>query len=206
MRRALSSLLVLLCTSCGLLDDGYDDAARTEYLRFTDPAFERYCLETLDLNDDGRISRYEAERIVRMDCSGCGIASLDEISDFRNLQRLDCSGNDLTRLDLSSCPRLVEVNCARNRISWLDVERLSILATLDCSGNLLSSLDLRGDTALSTLVCGGNALRTLDVSGCSTVMERVDTQSSPELETLYVSSTQEIRQLQVDGHTDVVVL
>ena len=156
MRRALSSLLVLLCTSCGLLDDGYDDAARTEYLRFTDPAFERYCLETLDLNDDGRISRYEAERIVRMDCSGCGIASLDEIS--------------------------------------------------DCSGNLLSSLDLRGDTALSTLVCGGNALRTLDVSGCAAVMERVDTQSSPELETLYVSSTQEIRQLQVDGHTDVVVL
>ena len=188
MRRALSSLLVLLCTSCGLLDDGYDDAARTEYLRFTDPAFERYCLETLDLNDDGRISRYEAERIVRMDCSGCGIASLDEISDFRNLQRLDCSDNDLTRLDLSSCPRLV------------------ILATLDCSGNLLSSLDLRGDTALSTLVCGGNALRTLDVSGCAAVMERVDTQSSPELETLYVSSTQEIRQLQVDGHTDVVVL
>lgn len=141
-----------------------------------------------------------------MDCSGCGIASLDEISDFRNLQRLDCSDNDLTRLDLSSCPRLVEVNCARNRISWLDVERLAILATLDCSGNLLSSLDLRGDTALSTLVCGGNALRTLDVSGCAAVMERVDTQSSPELETLYVSSMQEIRQLQVDGHTDVVVL
>lgn len=206
MRRVLSSFLLLLCTSCGLLDDGQDDAARTDYLRFTDPAFERFCLETLDLNGDGRFSRYEAERIVRMDCSGRGIVSLDEISDFRNLQQLDCSDNDLTRLDLSSCPRMTELDCARNRISWLDVRGLAVLSALDCSANLLVALDLRGDTALSTLDCGGNGLRTLDVSGCAMVMERVDAMSSPELETLYKGASQEIRVLRVDGHTDVVPL
>lgn len=206
MRRIITSFFVLLCSSCGLLDDGHDDAARTDYLRFADPAFESFCLETLDLDGDGRISRYEAERIVRMDCSGWGIASLGEISDFRNLQRLDCSDNELTRLDVGSCPRLVALDCSGNSISWLDVEGLALLSELNCRDNLLSSLDLRGDTSLSTLECGGNVLRTLDVSGCATTMERVDTQSNPQLETLYKGAAQEIRVLSVDSHTDVVSL
>ena len=90
MVRTLSVLLVLFCTACGLAEDDRDEENKHIYLTFYDKAFETYCLEKFDVNGDGRISRYEAQRVRRMECPERGIASLTDIREFFNLRELDC--------------------------------------------------------------------------------------------------------------------
>lgn len=63
MVRALPVLLLLLSAACGLAEDERDEKNRYIYLTFYDKAFEAYCLDEFDVDGDGRISRYEAQRV-----------------------------------------------------------------------------------------------------------------------------------------------
>ena len=78
MVRALPALLVLLSTACGLAEDERDEENKYIYLTFYDKAFEAYCLGAFDVDGDGRISRYEAQRVRGMECPERGIASLSD--------------------------------------------------------------------------------------------------------------------------------
>ena len=75
MTRFVPLLAFALLAACGLADDERDDKNKRVYITFADPAFEAYCLEHFDIDHDGRISRYEAQRVLKMDCPDCGIAA-----------------------------------------------------------------------------------------------------------------------------------
>lgn len=122
MVRALPVLLLLLSAACGLAEDERDEKNRYIYLTFYDKAFEAYCLGEFDVDGDGRISRYEAQRVRTVECPERGVASLSDLKEFTRLERLDCRGNALTRLDVTM-----------TRLEWLD-----------CSDNGLVSLDVNG--------------------------------------------------------------
>ena len=109
MVRALPVLLLLLSAACGLAEDERDEKNRYIYLTFYDKAFEAYCLGEFDVDGDGRISRYEAQRVRTVECPERGVASLSDLKEFTRLERLDCRGNALTRLDVTM-----------TRLEWLD--------------------------------------------------------------------------------------
>ena len=155
MVRTLSVLLVLFCTACGLAEDDRDEENKHIYLTFYDKAFETYCLEKFDVNGDGRISRYEAQRVRRMECPERGIASLTDIREFFNLRELDCQGNDLTQLDLTACTYLERLDCRDNALTSLDLDGVRGLVWLNCSNNDLPRLDLHSAASLLTLDCRG---------------------------------------------------
>ena len=111
MKRLLPALVLVSVTACGLADDERDEENKYIYPTFSDKTFEAYCLGEFDLDGNGRISRYEAQRVVRIDCSGRGIASLADVAEFANLRELDCRGNDLVRLDVSALARLERLDC-----------------------------------------------------------------------------------------------
>lgn len=134
MLRFIPALALLLFTACGLAENEQDDKNKRIYITFTDPAFEQFCLGMFDLDHDGRISRYEAQRVLVMDCSGRNISAMWEIGEFSRLRELDCSGNNLTRLDLRKCPDLQKLDCGDNEITSLDIDGLRGLAVLDCAG------------------------------------------------------------------------
>lgn len=148
MLRFIPALALLLFTACGLAENEQDDKNKRIYITFTDPAFEQFCLGMFDLDHDGRISRYEAQRVLVMDCSGRNISAMWEIGEFSRLRELDCSGNNLTRLDLRKCPDLQKLDCGDNEITSLDIDGLRGLAVLDCAGNLLARLDLKSNSSL----------------------------------------------------------
>lgn len=186
---------LLALSACGMTDDPREDEKRLSYPPIPDPAFEEYLLETYDLNADGRFSYYEAERILRIDCSGRGIASLSGIEHFIQLRELYCSDNQIENLDLGENIELQVVDCARNNLITLDIEALLALHTLDCSENELSRLEPVRTPALSDLNCSSNELTLLDVSNCAHPMLRVDARFNP-MEILYIGSNQQIKNLQ----------
>ena len=137
MTRFVPLLAFALLAACGLADDERDDKNKRVYITFADPAFEAYCLEHFD------------------------IAHMWEIGEFSRLERLDCSGNDLTQLDLRKCTLLQTLDCSRNRIASLDLDGLRALLELNCADNALTLLDLKSAGALRLLDCSGNRLVTL---------------------------------------------
>ena len=86
------------------------------------------------------------------------IKSLEGIEYFTALVNLDCSGNQLTSLDVSKNTALTELDCQNNLLSNLDVSKNTALTRLFCSGNQLTSLDVSKDAALTELFCYRNRI------------------------------------------------
>ena len=143
MVRALPVLLLLLSAACGLAEDERDEKNRYIYLTFYDKAFEAYCLGEFDVDGDGRISRYEAQRVRTVECPERGVASLS-VNGLRGLAYLDCGGNSLPRLDLQSNASLATLLCPDNALAGsLDVT--------SCASGLRA--DVRGNPSLAMVYC-----------------------------------------------------
>lgn len=200
MNRSVAGLaFALLATACGLADDPQEERNKSVYPTFFDKTFEAYCIETFDLDGNGRISRYEAQRVRDVSCPGLGIVSLADLREFPNLERLDCSQNAITELDLSPCTRLVRLDCRGNGLVRLDVEGLRGLTEADCRDNALEQLDLTSNGSLGRLDLRRNDLRTLDVSACAATLQ-ADVRENPGLGTVYCRQTQGIS---FDGGTQL---
>ena len=85
---------------------------------FPDAAFLGY-VKTLDLDANGSLSAEERAQMVRMDVRNRGIASLQGLEQFPNLEYLNCNNNALTELDLALAPRLQTLFCNDNQLTAL---------------------------------------------------------------------------------------
>ena len=205
MRLKILSLLLwsALLMGCGMTEDEREESHRHTYITFADRAFEAYCLETYDLNGDGRFSLYEAERVLYIDCAGRGITSLYGIEHFVKLRELDCSQNEILTLDLTRNEWLERLDCSENGLTLLLVNNLRLLDELHCAYNALSSLDLQNNGSVQTLDCSYNALRLLDASTCSRSMLLLDCSNNPDLQVLYLGEYQRVDRL-YPGTAEVV--
>lgn len=97
-------------------------------------------LDSYDTDGDGVLSSVEAQAIDRIDASSRGIKTLAGIEQFKGIRRIICNDNDLTTIDLSAFPDLVELNCAKNNLTELNIRMNASLATLDCTENPLETL------------------------------------------------------------------
>lgn len=194
----LFSLLLGGLSACGMAEDEQEDHKRNTFPLEVNPPFEKVLLPYYDLNKDGRISRYEAERVLRIDCSGEGLTSLYGIEHFVQLQELQCADNPIDLLDLSLNKQLRWVDCSKNELTALYVAPLRSLEWLDCHDNHLSILDLKGTSSLEVLDAFGNELQLLDASTCARHMVRLDLSQNP-IETLYLHEQQRVDDLQSGG-------
>ena len=122
-------------------------------------------------NPDGTVSLDEYNRIeiinnggTFLDLQNKNITSLAGIEYFTDLETLNCSGNQLTTLDVTKLTSLMDLVCSDNQLTALDVTGLTNLTTLICAGNQLTALDVTGLTNLTSLHCNDNQLGSLDVS------------------------------------------
>ncbi len=129
-------------------------------VEFDDENFKTYCLESYDYNQDGEISYAEARTVKSLWIKNTEIRSLKGIEHFKYLEKIYCSNNQLTSLDLSNCQKLKDVDCSNNQLTSLNVS-FTYYGRLDCSHNQLSSLDLR-NSSIEYLHCEDNQLTTLD--------------------------------------------
>ena len=90
---------------------------------FPDALFRDYIAENADMDADGQLSELEVSGVTGIDVSDMGIQDLRGIEYFTELESLDCSGNELTSLDLSANAKLQSLNAENNRLDIVLDER-----------------------------------------------------------------------------------
>lgn len=136
---------------------------------FSDPILKNWLKNKNNLSGigtDGVLTLSERQSVTQLDVSGLGLTSLDGLESFPNLQVLNCSGNNLTRLDVSKNTALKKLYCANNQLNNLDLSQNDQLDYVNCSFNRLTSLDMSGKGQLTALNCEMNYLTSLNLSGC----------------------------------------
>ena len=144
-----------------LIDLGYDDVLDDYVVTDSINSVTTLNVSNDSISDLTGIEDFTA--LTNLNCRGNQLTSLD-VSSNTALTELTCYANALDSLDVSSNTALTELHCSNNQLTSLDVSSNTALTFLDCGGNALDSLDVSNNTALSFLNCGGNALDSLDVS------------------------------------------
>lgn len=83
-----------------------------------------------------------------------------------DILELDCSQNQITLLELSSCNSLSSLKCFENELTTLNLSECPKLNWLKCSQNKLSDLDLSKCLLMERLICGDNQLNSINITGC----------------------------------------
>ena len=158
------------------------DAGAGSGISIPDIYFKRYLVDRFDTDGDGEISEEEALAVKEIDVSSVRyICSLSGLEHFKNLEKLDCSGNNLTELDLTACEALKNLNCSNNALSALNVKSNTALKKLNVKGNReISLVDLRHNPALEDLNVSGLNISELDLTGI-TRLTSLDVTDNPKL-------------------------
>ena len=116
---------------------------------------EMYAIGT---NRDGRELRFESSGGTMIECSHQELIKLD-LSNCKELAILYCMDNELTKLDLSDYTSLELIVCNGNQLTELNLSNCKELTDLDCSKNKLTELDSTNCDKLKNKNClvGGNA-------------------------------------------------
>ena len=131
---------------------------------FPDSVFRQYVKDNFDINKDNKLNSNEIQSIGWISANDEKIRSLKGIEHLTNLRHLECSGNQLTALDVSKNTGLTWLNCDNNQLTALDISKNTALTYVFCNGNQLTELDVSKNTALIQLECDNNLLTALDVS------------------------------------------
>ena len=144
--------------------------------------FVNYIRDNIDLDKNGWLTEEKAMKVTDIvfphhysetlgrEVCDLNITTLAGIELFPELAILDCNGNLLDSLDLSSNPKLQSLSCEDNALVTLNVADNPSLQHLYCSGNALTALNLSGNPALQSLSCGDNKLNALDLGGNAELM------------------------------------
>ena len=190
---------------------------------FPDPVFREYVLkivgssvlteekarqiEVLDVSDDN-IKEVLGDRAP--------ITSLMGIRYLRYVKDLNCSGQELKKtLNLEQNSRVEKLNCSGNQLTDLWFHKGSSLRYLDCSVNEFTALDLSKCSELIELSCGSNKLTSLDlsantklqkISAGSNKLTALDTRNLPELTYLNLWGNHDLKSIDVSKNTKLEIL
>ena len=168
-------------------------------IEFEDPKFLEALVIWNDLDGNGRITDYEAERAADVDVSWSDVTSLKGIEYFVNMRELNASDNQLTSVDLSQNLKLEELQIGANPLESLDLSKNSALLSLDVEeAENLKTVDLGDNQNLQKLVFSGCTNYVVgDVSKFANLTTLLVDNTATE--TLDVSSNVKIRSLYCGG-------
>ena len=107
---------------------------------------------------------------IHWECTGQNITALD-VTRCTTLIGLSCNYNQLTSLDVSKCTELLDLFCASNQLTELNVTGCKKLSNLTCANNQLTALYVTVNSEIRTLDCNNNQLISLAVTGCTNLSE-----------------------------------
>ncbi|CAG8623833.1 6275_t:CDS:2, partial [Diversispora eburnea] len=117
-----------------------------------------------------------------------------DLSNYKDLEVLDCHDNQLTSIDISKNTKLKKLNCSKNKLKGIDFEKSIELEELKCDNNKLGGLNLTGkNIKLKRLSCRSNKLKKINLDN-NINLEELNC-SSNELERLDVRKNNQLIEL-----------
>ena len=150
---------------------GGGDSIAINASNFPDPDFRTYVKAEFDKDNNNSLSESERNAVTVINVKDKLMETLEGIEFFPNLKELDCSINQLSRLDVSQNTALEKLDCSTNQLASLNLSKNAKLKYLYCNQNELTSLDV-SQTAVTELRASNNHItikveetpRTFDLS------------------------------------------
>ncbi|MFC0779082.1 T9SS type A sorting domain-containing protein [Flavobacterium sp. HJSW_4] len=144
----------------------------------TDSNFEDFLIAAgIDTDGkNGKVSTSSISSIKTLDISNSNINDLTGLENFTALEKLICTGNSLTTIDLTANTQLTYLDISNNPLTNVNVSNNKLLKEFYVNGmqiivrksvstsNGLTSLDLSNNTSLTKLSVSNNQLTSLDLS------------------------------------------
>ena len=134
---------------------------------FDDPKVFNYLVKEYDSNKDGLLTYAELSGVTELSLAGLGATSFGGIEVFSDLVSFDCSGNEVTELDLSIFPKLTTLIIDNNTFVNVNLSKNTALRSLSAQGVSMSHLNLSGCTALTDFNFSGAAIERITLDGLS---------------------------------------
>ena len=110
-------------------------------LYIPDSALKAYLVNNYDDDGDGEISIAESDNITMVNCSGKGVEDLTGLESCTNLVTLNCSNNNITKIELPNLKQLKTVTCNSCPIERLNFDNCPSLQYLNLQGVTTNALD-----------------------------------------------------------------
>lgn len=108
-----------------------EDATELYYnnggLNIPDAKLKSYLVNNYDDDGDGEISIAESDNITMVNVSGKGISDLTGLEACTNLVTLNCSNNNITKIELPNLAKFTTLTCYGNPISKIDLTNCVVL-------------------------------------------------------------------------------
>ena len=190
---------------------------------FPDPVFREYVLKivgssvlTEEKAQQIEVLDVSKNNIKKVLGDRAPITSLMGIRYLRYVKDLNCSGQKLKKtLNLEQNSRVEKLNCSGNQLTGLWFHKGSLLRYLDCSVNQFTALNLSKNPELTELSCSSNKLTSLDLSANKKLQEinassnkltALDVRQLPELTHLYLWSNSDLKSIDVSKNTKLEFL
>ena len=175
----VSALVAIFITSCS---SEVKDVAK----KIKDPVFRAYCVSSMDLDGDKKVSLSEADSVKSIDISGLEVKSLAGLEYFRNLKSLDFSSTRVESFAFQ-LPTLEMFKCANNEnLAAIDLTGCPSLSFIYASHTGVKSVTLGSQAGLYRLWLDNTPVSELDLTACPK-LNNVNVQSCPNLKELTFS-------------------
>jgi len=138
---------------------------------FPDANFRTYISDNFDSDKSGALSAGELSSVKELDCDGLEITSMNGTEFFTSLEYLYCGNNALGQINLSQNTNLLGLECTGNNLTSLDVSHNQKLEFITCDYNRISSINLSGCSNLEELCCGNNRLTSIGLTQCKELVK-----------------------------------
>ena len=170
-----------------------------------DLALKKYLVDNYDDDGNHEISIAEADNITMVNCSGKGVADLTGLESCTNLVTLNCSNNNITKIELPNLTQLETVTCndcpieimnfnGCTSLQYLNLQNATTNAIIEKKLKINNytqaaslSIDVSNTTLEQIFVCRSEILTHLDVSK-NTHLKTLEAYVNPNLRSIDVST------------------
>ncbi|CAG8453461.1 3903_t:CDS:2 [Ambispora gerdemannii] len=97
------------------------------------------------------VDKYYSKDSKGLEIRNKGLEGDLNLSDFVNLEELDCSENKLSGLKISNCPKLKTIQCNGNKLTKLNLVNCPEVSELKIDDNLLSDYSIFDDLSIGLI-------------------------------------------------------